>query len=141
MCWIYNNLPVENIEPQYKCFVYCITNKISGRKYIGLKTTSSPKYKVLKGVRKKNGVKDSDWRDYWSSSVELQNDVVELGKENFLREILYFCKLKAHSNYLELREQMDRRVLEHPELYYNRIVNARVSANHIKSLDMSKLNI
>jgi len=132
--WTYKGDVVVHIDDQFKSFVYMITNTITGRKYIGLKTITTPKYKVVKGVRKKNGTKETDWRNYWSSSLELQADVENLGQDKFTREILYYCKMKAHSNYLEAKLQMDLRVLEHPELYYNRIINVRINANHIKSL-------
>lgn len=133
MTWLYNGSPVEEIDPQYTAFVYCITNLVSGRLYIGLKQTLFSKTKQVKGKKKKYKV-ESDWKDYWSSSEELKKDVAELGEHNFKREILYWCKMKSHANYLEAREQMDRRVLENPEQYYNGIVNCRVSRNHIKNL-------
>lgn len=134
MTWYYNNQPVESIDlKEYAAYVYIITNLTTGRLYIGLKQTSFAKTKQVKGKKKKIRV-ESDWRDYWSSSEELQKDVATLGEECFRREIIYFCKMKSHANYLEAREQMDRRVLENPSLYYNGIVNCRVSRNHIKNL-------
>lgn len=135
MTWYHNNEVVNEIDPQYQAFVYLITNLITGRLYIGLKQTTFAKTKQVKGKKKRIRV-ESDWREYWSSSEELQKDVELLGEENFKREIMYFCKLKSHANYLEAREQMDRRVLENPELYYNGIVNCRVSRNHIKNLKL-----
>ena len=133
MSWTYKGNIVEEIDLQYKAFVYLITNKLTGRKYIGLKQTVFSKTKQVKGKKKRIKV-ESDWRDYWSSSEELKRDVEQFGFENFTREILYLCKLKSHANYLEAREQMDNRVLEHPDQWYNGIVNCRVSRNHIKSL-------
>jgi hypothetical protein len=126
---------IEEIDFQYKAFVYIITNKITGRMYIGLKQTTFAKTKQVKGKKKRIHV-ESDWRDYWSSSEELKRDVQALGSENFTREILYWCKLKSHANYLEAKEQMDRRVLENPDQYYNGIINCRVSRNHIKNLSI-----
>ena len=135
MTWLYEGQPVDQIDSQYKAFVYLITNKLTGRKYIGLKQTEFSKTKQVKGKKKRVRV-ESDWRDYWSSSEELKSDVERLGADNFTREILYYCKLKSHANYLEAREQMDRRVLENPDLYYNGIINCRVSRNHIKNLEL-----
>ena len=103
--------------------------------YIGLKQTQFSKTKQVKGKKKRVKV-ESDWRDYWSSSEELKKDVLALGEDIFTREIIYWCKLKSHANYLEAREQMDKRVLENPDKYYNGIVNCRVSRNHIKSLEL-----
>lgn len=135
MTWLHEGKPVEEIDPKYQAFVYIITNLQTGRLYIGLKQTTFARTKQVKGKKKRIRV-ESDWRDYWSSSEELQKDVAALGAENFTREIIYLCKLKSHANYLEAREQMDRRVLENPLLYYNGIVNCRVSRNHIKNLEL-----
>lgn len=135
MTWLYKGDVVEEIDPQYKAFVYLITNKITGRMYIGLKQTTFSKTKQVKGKKKRIRV-ESDWRDYWSSSEELKREVAELGQDKFTREIMHWCKLKSHANYLEAREQMDRRVLENPDKYYNGIINVRVSRNHIKNLEL-----
>lgn len=129
--WYYNNEVVEQIDDKYLAFVYCIENLTNGKKYIGLKTTKSSKTKTVKGKKKKFKV-ESDWRDYWSSSEELKNDVKLLGEENFKREILYFCLNKGTANYLEAREQFDKRVLENPDKWYNGIINCRVHWSHIK---------
>jgi len=133
MTWYHNGEEVTEIPPNILAFVYTITNIATGRMYIGLKQTTFAKTKQVKGKKKRIRV-ESDWRLYWSSSEELQKEVELLGEDKFIRKIIYFCKLKAHANYLEAREQMDRRVLENPELYYNGIINCRVSKNHIKSL-------
>jgi hypothetical protein len=135
MTWLYNGQPVDHIDPKYQAFVYLITNLQTGRLYIGLKQTTFARIKRVKGKKKTVRV-ESDWRTYWSSSEELKADVATLGEHNFKREILYFCKLKSHANYLEAREQMDRRVLENPDKYYNGIINCRVSKNHIKNLEV-----
>ena len=134
MSWYHDGLLVEEIDlKKYAAFVYCITNLKTGRLYIGLKQTSFAKTKQVKG-KKKRFRAESDWREYWSSSEELKKDVMLLGEDNFKRDILHFCEMKSHANYLEAREQMDRRVLENPDKYYNGIINCRVSRNHIKKL-------
>lgn len=129
--WLYKGEPVNEIDPKYLAFVYLITNNISGRKYIGQKTTKSTKTKQIKGKKKKIKV-ESDWRDYWSSSEALKQDIELLGKHNFTREILYFCLNKGTSNYIEAREQFDNKVLEYPELWYNGIINCRCHYKHLK---------
>lgn len=134
MTWLYNNEPVDEIDiKQYPAFVYLITNLVDRRFYIGYKQTSFAKTKQVKGKKKRHQV-ESDWREYWSSSEELKADVERLGADKFKREILYFCKSKSMASYLELREQIDRRVMENPDTNYNRMINARVSFNHIKSV-------
>jgi len=131
MTWYFNNQPIQEIEPQYLAFVYLITNIQTDKKYIGLKTTKSMKTKTVKGKKKRFKV-ESDWQDYWSSSEELKKDVELLGKESFKREILYFCLNKGTANYLEAREQFDKRVLENPDKWYNGIINCRVHWSHVK---------
>ena len=130
MHWTYNGKQIDSIPNEYEGFVYLITNKINGKKYIGkklakFKTTKPP----LKGKKnKRRGYKESDWRDYWGSSDRLQADVDKLGPENFTREILYLCKGRGEMSYIEAREQFDRRVLESDE-YYNGIINVRVGGS------------
>ena len=126
MSWLYENTLVESLPEDCVGFVYLITNKLSGRKYIGKKLAKFSKtaYKVVKlknGTKKKKKIRskiDSDWQDYYGSSPELTKDVVALGAENFSREILYYCKSKSECSYIEAREQFSRKVLESDD-YYN----------------------
>ena len=129
--WLYKGLPYEIDITKYVAFVYLITNKLTGRKYIGLKTTISTKIRQIKGKKKKYKI-ESDWKNYWSSSEILKKDIKELGEDNFTREILYFCVNKGSANYLEAKEQFDNRVLENPELWYNGIINCRCNYKHLK---------
>jgi hypothetical protein len=118
--------------------VYQITNLQSGRKYIGKKLskfskTSIKTVKLKNGTKKKKRIKSkipSDWQDYYGSNQDLLKDVTQLGKENFKREILRFCKSKAECSYFEAKEQFDRRVLESTE-YYNGHIQLRVHGSHI----------
>ena len=128
--WLYNSSPLEEIPETAYGYVYLITNTITGRKYIGKKLFWFRKTKVLKGKKKRIKV-ESDWREYWSSSDEVKKDVETLGTDKFIREILHICPNKGSCNYLEAREQMDRRVLE-TEDYYNGQIQCRVHRTHIK---------
>ena len=128
--WLYNNSPLEIIPENAYGYVYLITNTITGRKYIGKKLFWFRKTKVVKGKKKRLKV-ESDWRDYWSSSEEVKKDVDALGADKFIREILHICPNKGSCNYLEAREQMDRRVLE-TEDYYNGQIQCRVHRTHLK---------
>jgi hypothetical protein len=140
--WLYNGQPLEQLPPDTVGFVYLITNNITGRMYIGKKLGMRSKinYKTVtqkNGVKKKKKIKskvESDWKDYWSSSDLLKQDIAELGQENFTREILYFCKSKAECSYQEAREQFQRGVLESID-YYNNIIQVRVHGSHILKKD------
>jgi hypothetical protein len=138
MTWIYNNQLVETLPEDCVGFVYIITNVTNQRKYIGKKLSkfSRTTHRIVKlknGTKKKRKVRskvDSDWQDYYGSSPELLKDVELLGKENFQREILYYCKSKAECSYIEAREQFSRRVLESHD-WYNGHIQVRVHGSHI----------
>lgn len=120
-------------------FVYVITNTLNGRKYIGKKLvlhkrTTQKTVKLKNGDKRKKKIRslvESDWRDYWGSSNELASDIEKFGREHFTREIIHLCHSRAMCTYMELREQIDRRVLESQE-YYNGHIQARVHKSHIK---------
>ena len=130
MEWTYKGKKITKIPDEYEGFVYLITNKKTGQKYIGkelakFKTTKPP----LKGRKnKRRGYKESDWKTYYGSSDRLNADVAQLGEKHFTREILYLCKGRGEMSYIEAREQFDRRVLETDE-YYNGIINVRVGGS------------
>jgi hypothetical protein len=138
MSWTYQNEIVVTLPEECVGFVYLITNVISGRMYIGKKLAKFAKtsYKVVKlknGAKKKKKIRskiDSDWRDYYGSNLELNVDVLKLGKENFTREILYYCTSKAQCSYIEAREQFTHKVLESKD-YYNGQISVRVHGSHI----------
>jgi hypothetical protein len=139
MSWIYESTQVEILPEDCVGFVYLITNKISGRKYIGKKLAKFSKttYKMVKlknGKKKRKKIKgkiDSDWQTYYGSSPELTKDVLALGTENFSREILFYCKSKSECSYVEAREQFRHKVLESDD-YYNGHIQVRVHGSHIK---------
>ena len=138
--WTYNNSIVEELPDDCVGFVYLITNKSNSRMYVGKKLSKFSKT-TYKMVKQKNGIKkrkkirskiDSDWMEYYGSSIELNKDVESLGKDNFVREILFFCKSKAECSYIEAREQFARMVLESDD-YYNGQISVRVHGSHIKN--------
>jgi hypothetical protein len=138
MSWTYQNTIIETLPEDCVGFVYLITNTISGRKYIGKKLAKFAKttYKVVKlknGTKKKKKIRskiDSDWREYYGSSPNLTKDIDTLGKENFTREILYYCISKAQCSYIEAREQFTNKVLESDD-WYNGHIQVRVHGSHI----------
>ena len=140
MVWLYENTQIETLPEDCVGFVYLITNKLSGRKYIGKKLAkfSKTSYKVVKlknGTKKKKRIKskiDSDWQLYYGSNDQLNKDIETLGVDNFTREILFYCTSKAACSYIEAREQFNHRVLESDD-YYNGQIVCRIHGSHIKN--------
>lgn len=138
MTWLFEGNEINELPDDCVGYVYCITNLVTGRKYIGKKLSKFSKttYKTVKlknGTKKRKKIKskiESDWQIYWGSNEQLKQDVTTLGEQNFTREILYYCSSKAVCSYLEAKEQFDRKVLERDD-YYNNIINLRVHGSHI----------
>ena len=139
MSWLFESKQVDVLPEDCVGFVYLITNKLTGRMYIGKKLAKFSKttYKTVKlknGNKKKKKIRskvDSDWQTYYGSNEELNRDVQNLGTDNFTREILYFCSSKAECSYIEAREQFTHKVLESAD-YYNGHIQVRVHGSHIK---------
>lgn len=136
MTWYYKKKKFTSDDiGEYIGFVYCITDKKTGKKYIGKKQfVSKTKRPPLKGkTRRRTIIKESDWMDYYGSSEEVKALVEEYGAENFYREILHLCKSKGEMGYLELKEQVEREVLLNDE-YVNGIIQCKIHKSHVKSL-------
>ena len=116
-------------------FVYLITNRATGRKYVGKKFFWSKKTLPITKTRKrrKKLLVESDWRTYYGSNKHLQEDVVNQGSDMFFREILHLCKTKGECSYLETKEQFDRNVLLTDE-YYNGIISCKIGGQTVKYL-------
>ena len=140
MSWLFESKTIEVLPQDCVGFVYLITNKLTGRKYIGKKLAkfSRTTYKTVKlknGNKKKKKIRgkiESDWQTYYGSNEQLNQDVERLGAGNFTREILYYCRSKAECSYIEAREQFSRRVLESDD-WYNGHIQVRVHGSHIKN--------
>lgn len=133
MVWYYHGLEFKEEDIQeHVGFVYEIENLLDGRKYIGQKKFGSVKKIKQKNKKNRKIVRSaSNWENYWGSNLELQEDVKNLGVDNFKRTILHLCSSKSMMNYLELKEQVVRDVLFHPSLFYNSYVGGRISRKHV----------
>ena len=120
--WIYEGTTFTSDDiGDFFGYVYLITNKTTGKKYIGRK------YFVQK--RKPKGGKrrvtsESDWKKYYGSSPQLKADVSEYGKTNFSREILSLHTTLGKVNYEETRQLFLNNVLtealdDGTPMYYN----------------------
>ena len=139
--WTYKGKVVEELPKDCEAFVYLITNIITHQKYVGkklakFKTTKKP----LKGRKnKRRGTKESDWKTYWGSSEQLQDDILKLGEHRFTREILHYCPSRGVASYIEAQEQFDRKVLETDD-YYNGIINVRIGGSKILRESLKKMS-
>lgn len=131
--WLYNNQPFTEIPDGKICFVYLITNLILNKKYYGKKRFYFSKTKQVKGKKKKFKV-ESDWREYWGSSDDLQKDVLLYGESKFKREILRLCDLQAESSYHEAKYQFSDDVLLYPNSFYNNWISVKITRPHLKRL-------
>lgn len=109
-------------------FIYRITNTVNNKQYIGKKQCKSTvKLKPLKGkTKKRHVVKETDWKEYTSSSRELNEDIIAHGKECFKFEIIRWGDSKFDLAYFEAKIQFEENVLLRDD-YYNGIINLRVS--------------
>lgn len=132
--WLYLGKPIESLEQMPDNtfgFVYLITSKNNGKKYVGKKAVKSIRYKIeyVEGKRpgRKRKVKvpvisEAKWQDYFGSGKEILEAVKAEGKKSFVREILRFVPTKKLLTYYELKEQCDRNVLEVDDYYNDNIL-------------------
>tara|TARA_B100001939_G_scaffold340225_1_gene348024 strand:+ start:498 stop:932 length:435 start_codon:yes stop_codon:yes gene_type:complete len=137
--WIYKGRPFqppENFSPEdYYGFVYIITNRATGRMYVGKKFFwKSKTLPITKKRKRRQRLKvESDWKTYFGSNKHLQEEVQKQGEEVYYREILHLCKTKGECAYMETKEQFDREVLL-SDKYYNGIINCRIGSKSVKNL-------
>lgn len=125
--WLYQNKVINKIEefPENTFgFVYKITNKKTGKFYIGKKQLLS-KTNIKLGKKekaslptqrgrtpsKKQIIKESNWLTYWGSSKPLLDDIKNLGEDKFIKEILILCPSKKLLTYYEAMYQIKENVL------------------------------
>ena len=126
--WIYQsaNFTSDDIGDFFG-YVYCITNTISGKRYIGRKYFTQRR-KPRGGKRRVTS--ESDWKKYYGSSPELKEDVKRFGKSIFKREIISLHKTLGKTNYEETRQLFLNNVLtesldDGSPAYYNSNVLGR----------------
>lgn len=129
--WIYNDKVFTEPEDNYG-FVYLIENLQNGKSYIGRKYFSKAGYKTVKGKRKKLRV-ESDWKEYFGSNKQLQEDVEKIGREFFKRTILRLCKTRGESNYWETKLIFEHDAILNPK-FYNSWVSCKIQTSHVKNL-------
>ena len=112
-------------------FIYMITEKSSGKIYIGQKKFFTTKVRSVKKKKKKVKVQ-SDWQKYFSSSTYIKEEVEKGNHENYERKIIALCISDGQMNYIEMKLQMDLRVLERQDLFLNAYIGSRIATSHTK---------
>jgi hypothetical protein len=131
--WIYKGSPiaVEDVPSDSIGFIYIITQKSTGKKYIGRKMTFRTVTRMIKGKKKKEK-RVSDWPEYWSSSPDLIELIDRIGTADFTKEILVFCYSKSSLNYNEEMAQYILGVLE-DDKWMNRNIRSKVMRSWVQN--------
>lgn len=137
MNWQYNGKDYDGPTKEMEGFVYLITNKTNGKKYVGKKNFWTRRKDPKTGRRKK---KEGDWKNYYGSCDELKADVKSLGAEHFLREILYLCPHKKSMSYYETYEQFKRDVIMSEDYYNTNIEGKYFSSEKLTIYGIVSLN-
>jgi len=136
--WLYNKKAfTEEDIADYFGFVYRITNKDNGIKYIGKKQffTIRTLPPLVGKVRKRKIERKTNWQKYFGSSKFLQADLLN-NDYNCKREILILCKSKSELTYYEIQQQFLNDVLyavdkKGMKLFYNENIAGRYFKNRI----------
>ena len=138
--WTYNGVIFDSEDiGAYYGFIYRITNLTNGYDYVGRKYFKTIKKRPpLKGKKNKRlETIETDWKDYWGSSSRLVADILELGKEQFKREIIHLCTSRGETNYMEAHYQFSEGVLL-KENNYNGIIQIKLGKGSVKDLIINK---
>lgn len=140
MSWIYKGIELvdDAIPSKSVGFIYLMTQKSTGMKYIGRKMLTMSSSKTVKGKRKKTR-SVSDWKDYWSSSKDVKSLIDTCGKDDFTREILAFISSRGMMVYAEEMCLYLVGALEHPDKWLNKNIRAKVYANWCRPNEAKEL--
>lgn len=105
---------IEDFNPDdWFGFVYRVTNTLNGMQYLGKKQFKSHTRKIVKGRKNRKRVsKESNWKEYLTSSTHVHDAIEEHGKENFKFEIIELCETRGDLSYREVELQWEEKVLE-----------------------------
>jgi hypothetical protein len=134
MNWLYKGNTIEDIsqfpENTYG-FVYIVTHTPTNKSYIGKKVLYHNKKTKLgkKEIATQTGpgrkpttkivTKESDWKTYYGSEIEIKKLLAEDKHNEFERVILKLVDNKKLLTYFEVKHQFIYEVLEHPNGWFN----------------------
>jgi len=96
-------------------FVYLVRNIVTNMMYIGKKN--------FRGAGKLNKGKQSNWKSYTGSSKQLNEDIQNLGKENFEFYIIEVYNNKGSVSYAEAWSQHHAEIPTNNDKFYNRFID------------------
>lgn len=134
----WEGMPPNSMEGAFG-FIYRITNKETGKMYIGSKQFyrwAGPQggYKVTDPLDDEFDPKayvEHDWRYYTGSSVELNQEMAFVDKWEYRFEVIELCRNVLDLHLAEIRWQVDEGVLEALDesgqyLYYNKNIAGKL---------------
>lgn len=140
--WLYKGSELQDtdIPVTAEGFIYLITYTPTGQRYLGRKllTKAHRRQKNKKIIKSRV---ESDWRDYWSSSPDIQRIIEEEGSTaNFIREVLIFANTRGQLNYLEEKFLYSVGSMESDD-WLNSNIRAKMFKRNIKNkLDVLEVN-
>ena len=134
--WTYQGSTFTSVDiDNFFGFVYRITNLQNGRQYIGRKYFTQHR-KPRGGGRRRTS--ESNWKQYWGSSKELNADRKRLGSDTFTREILSTHATLGRVNYEETKQLFLNNVLQEtlddgsPKYYNSNILGRYYRKDYFK---------
>ena len=108
-------------------FVYRITERSTGKIYVGIKKFwATKKLKPLKGKKNKRHRRvESDWRTYNSSNKELQMKI-KANPSNYSKEIWMCCDSVTNMKAMEAYIQLDYYLSGKWDTLFNEVINLRL---------------
>jgi hypothetical protein len=127
----YGHWDITQVGPfnptDYVGFIYEVTNTKSGKKYIGKKNLFTNRKTLVKkklsaGKKTKRVIKESNWREYTTSSTHINSEI--LGGEQFKFKILSLHPTAGMLAYTEVSELVKNQALlakfsDGTRAYYN----------------------
>lgn len=121
--------PYEFDITEWFGFIYRITELATGKEYIGKRQFHQHLRKAVKGKKNKVKVlKESKWKTYTSSSVNVNQAIIDNGIDKYKFEIESLHKTRASLVYAEVRYQIIEDVLrtrlpDGTRKYFNGIIS------------------